>query len=224
LKAAIAVREVDVIEADIWYYGGDIHVRHERRTGILPFLYDGKMKGHGPGPYSLQFGRYFVRPDIGGLRLRDLFRISDGRKRLLLDVKGRYRKSAARGFSAELARQIYRAGASSWVSVCGQTYGVLNELRRQASDVEVRYSVERETQWDSFMRKALSQSPARQLCIAHRSYTPERQDAVRAHGISAYCWTVDDTATAVRLVRSGVDGIISNDLRLLAALHTLCGV
>lgn len=222
LHAALAVPEVDSIEADIWYHRGDIHVRHERRALLFPILYDGKMRGHRPGPYSLRIGRYFVRPDFGGLHLNDLLRIVNGRKRILLDIKGRYDRSTATAFAAQLARQVRHASAESWVAVCGQTYGILNRLRRDAPWMEVRYSVEREAQWQRFLRKVESPSPARRLCIAHQFFAAGKQSFVEQHGIDTYCWTVDDAATAVRLVRSGASGIISNDLRLLSGLHVLC--
>ena len=45
-----------MIEVDMWYRGGDIYIRHERRVRWLPILYDHVMKGHKLGPFALRFG------------------------------------------------------------------------------------------------------------------------------------------------------------------------
>lgn len=49
----------------------------------------------------------------------------------------------------------------------------------------------------------------------HPLLTQERIAALQARGLRVYAWTVDDVAAMQRLVRDGVDGIISNRADLL---------
>jgi glycerophosphoryl diester phosphodiesterase len=41
-----------------------------------------------------------------------------------------------------------------------------------------------------------------------------------AHGAAVWVWTVDEPRTVTRLAAAGVDGIVSNDPRVLAATLT----
>jgi len=57
------------------------------------------------------------------------------------------------------------------------------------------------------------------VCIEHRFLNEERTRFIEERGVNLYCWTVDDREEARRLVAAGADGIISNDLELLAELR-----
>jgi glycerophosphoryl diester phosphodiesterase len=219
LRRALSVPEVDMIETDLWYRGGELYIHHEKRLPLVPLLYDRVMRGHPPGPYAARFGRYYVRPDIGTLRLRDLLGIVPEPVRLLLDVKGRYTRTALEGYVRRLLKTLRSAGAENRVTVCGQTYPVLNLLRRVAPEIEVRYSIEKEYQWQKFLRMMARDARVRNVCIAYGFIDAAKARAMEENAVDLYCWTVDDWHDAQRLVRQGVDGIISNDLRLLAALH-----
>lgn len=209
----------DMIEADIWYRGGDIYVRHERRTGPLPVLVDRQMRGHRLPPLSLVLWRgYYLRPEFPPFKLGQLLDAVRDKKRLLLDVKGKYPGRQVGGFAWTLARTIAERNDWGQVSVCGQTYPVLDRLREAAPQLEVRYSIERADQWKAFKRMAREDGKVRAICIEHRFITAKRARFIEEKGIDLYCWTVDDPAEAKRLVAEGADGIISNDLRLLAEL------
>ncbi len=56
--------------------------------------------------------------------------------------------------------------------------------------------------------------------MAYGFLDPAKARLMVEGGVDVYCWTVDDWDAARRLVSDGVDGIISNDLRLLAQLHS----
>jgi Glycerophosphoryl diester phosphodiesterase len=216
LARALAA-DCDMIEADIWYRGGDIFVHHERRLGSLPILYDRDLRGHALGPFAFHIGRYFVRPDIRTLRLDELLSTVAGRKRLLLDVKGHYDTPTLDGYVETLVRQIRASHAESWVAICGQTYSILHPLRETAPAIEVRYSIEQPYQWERFL--SLLDGGARQVCMAYGFLDPGKARLMEERGVDVYCWTVDDWDAARRLVSEGVDGIISNDLGLLAQLR-----
>ena len=218
LERALAA-DNDMIETDIWYRAGEIFVRHERRLGPLPLLGDRRMAGHALGPMSLRLGRrYFLRPDVKPFRLDDLLDAIGGRRRLLLDVKGIYTGREAYAFAGTLAAKLRERHAIEQIAVCGQTYEPLHCLREAVPEIEVRYSIERPHQWRTFLLLVDGDALVRRICIEHRFIDEQKARYVEERGIDLYCWTVDDPAEARRLVQQGADGVISNDLALLASL------
>jgi glycerophosphoryl diester phosphodiesterase len=211
---------VDAIELDAWYRRGQIWVRHEARLKPLPILIDKRMRCHPLPPLSLPLGkRWYIRLDFSRLKLEEVLTTVAGRKRLLVDLKGAYHAQGNLEFARELIRNIREHGAESWVSVCGQFWPVLDDVRREAGDLEVRYSVERVYQWEKFMRLVGEDERVRRVCIEHRFLNEERTRFIEDRGVNLYCWTVDNPEEARRLVAAGADGIISNDLELLAHLR-----
>jgi glycerophosphoryl diester phosphodiesterase len=210
--------EADMIEVDMWYRGGEIYIRHERRLGPLPILYDNVMKGHRLGPFAIRFGNLYIRPDIRALKIDELLERVSGGKRLLLDVKGFYHAPKVDEFVKTLVGKIRNHGAERWVAVCGQTYPVLHVLRESAPDIEVRYSIQREYQWERFLRMLEKDPTVRRVCMAYGFIDAAKARLMEDNNVDLYCWTVDDWEEARRLVRQGVDGIISNDLELIRAL------
>lgn len=218
LRRALAAN-IDVIEADVWYRARDIWVRHERRLGPIPLLLDKQMAGHRLLPLSLALWRgYYLRPEFPPLRLSGLLAATQGKKRLLLDVKGHYTARQAAAFARTLAARITEHGAETWAAVCGQVYAVLDNLREVAPQIEVRYSVERPTQWKTVKHMISSGASTSGLCMQRRLATEKRLRLLAEQGIGVYCWTVDDIEEARRLLGLGAEGIISNNLALLAKL------
>jgi glycerophosphoryl diester phosphodiesterase len=218
LRRALAA-DVDMIEVDIWYRGGDVYAHHARRLSPLPLLADKKMPGHPlPRPAFPVWPGYWVWPDINPLKLDELLRIVGGRKRLLLDVKGRYKVGRSAEFAEAIAHQVREYQASSWTVVCGQTYPVLNALRRTDDAIEVRYSLEKPHQWESFLRKMNKHERVRQVCISQHFIDDEKARILEQNGVNVYVWTIDDPEAARQRIEQGVDGIISNDLDLLENL------
>ena len=68
------------------------------------------------------------------------------------------------------------------------------------------------------MRLVGDDERVRRVCIEHRFLNEERARFLTDQGVDVFCWTVDDPEEARRLTAAGVDGIISNDLDLLAEL------
>ncbi|MCH8050534.1 MAG: glycerophosphodiester phosphodiesterase [Chloroflexi bacterium] len=218
LRRALAA-DVDMIEADVWYRGGDVYVHHARRLSPLPLLADKEMPGHPlPRPAFPVWPGYRVWPHINPLKLDELLQIVGGAKRLLLDVKGRYKGGRSADFAGAIARRLREHQASSWTAVCGQTYPVLNALRRTDDEIEVRYSLEKPPQWESFVRKMKKHERVRQVCISQHFLDDEKARVLEQNGVDVYVWTIDDPEAARRSVEQGADGIISNDLDLLESL------
>jgi glycerophosphoryl diester phosphodiesterase len=216
LAEALAA-DCDMIEVDMWYRRGNIRIHHEHKIRWLPLLIDRVMQTHKPGKYAVRIGNYFIRPDIGTLTLGQLLKSTAGKKRLLLDVKGHYADPHLTRYVDRLIGLIRKHNAEGWTAICGQTYTVLHLIREKAPDLEVRYSIERPYQWERFQR--LLEQGVRRVCMAYGFIDDEKALLMEEKGVDLYCWTVDDWNAARHLVSEGVDGIISNDLKLLAELH-----
>jgi glycerophosphoryl diester phosphodiesterase len=210
--------DIDIIELDVWYRDGGLYVRHERRLRWLPLLYDETTGGHWPGGFAVRIGRYFVRPDISPYRLEDVLAATNGVKHLMIDVKGRHNREHATRFARALIREIERFEVAPWISVCGQTYAVLDALRDEQPPFPIRYSMERAAQWDEFLQRMRADPTVRAVSIQHALLDEGRLKQAQEGGVNIYCWTVDDPMIAQRLVDRGVHGIISNDLSMLDGL------
>lgn len=210
---------VDMIEADIWWRRGRIFVHHDRHLAPLPILADRRMKGHKRPPWSVPLpGGYYMRPDAGVLTLAELIERTRGKARLLLDVKGHDGSRYAEEFAEGIAECLGEVAAGEAIEVCGQTWPVLLALRERAPGLHVRFSIERPDQWDAFTVMVQREGAAPDVCIQHRFLTDDRLRFLKEHGAGIYTWTVDDPTEARALLERGVDGIISNDLRLLRSL------
>jgi len=196
-------------------------VRHERRFGPIPLLYDRRSIGvRRIGPWALPFVlRFYLRLDIRPLTLGELLQRTRDRCRVLADVKGGYSPADREGYARRLV-QLAGDGDGD-VAVCGQNWPVLDEVRAQAPRLEVRYSVGRPWQWQELLRRLNARQGISRICIEHRFLDGEKVQLLREKGVSVYCWTVDSRQEAGRLLEQGVDGIISNDLSLLASLAGL---
>lgn len=218
LETALAA-PVDMIEVDMWYRAGQIEIRHERRLSWLPVLADRRGRAlHAMGRFVVPlWSNYFLRPDIGTMKLGELLQRTAGKKRLLLDIKARKRNESP-AFARQIAETVAEHGAQDWTAVCGQYWPVIRDLRAVTPEIEVRYSIERPNQWQRFVEMARSDEGARRVCIEHRFMDAGKSAWLKENGVDVYCWTVDDPAEAEGLVSRGVHGITSNDLSLLASL------
>jgi len=217
---AAADADVDFMEADLWYRASEVWVRHERRLGSLPLLFDRRPQGvDSVGPWALTvFPGYYVRLDINPLRLTELLERTQGRCGLLLDIKGSYAGEGAQPYARTLARTLAEAGpATGGVIVCGETE-VLDQVREAAPDLDVRYSIEKRRQWENFLRRLEADSRLRGVCMAREFLNDEIVRFLGDNGLQVFCWTIDDAAEARELLALGVDGIISNSIPLLEQL------
>jgi glycerophosphoryl diester phosphodiesterase len=210
--------EVDLIEADIWHHGGDVHVRHEHRLGRLPLLVDRRSASMPViGPWALPLPRsYFLRPELKPFGLSDLLSAVDGQKGLLIDVKGSQRTDA-RAFAHALIREIERRDAVGRTMFCG-FWPVLDVIRREAPRLEVRYTVETPRRVQSYLKRLSEGRAASGICAYYRLLDSQAMLQLGERAVDVFAWTVDDAAEAEALVGRGVSGITSNDLGLLARI------
>lgn len=216
---AAASADIDFLEADLWYRAGEVWVRHERRLGFLPLLCDRRPPGvDSVSPWALTvFSRHYVRLDVNPLRLRELLERTQGRRGLLLDLKGSYRGDGARAYARTLARILVQAQGQKQVIVCGQIE-VLDEVREVAPHLDVRYSIEKHRHWQALLRRLEAGVHLRGVCMAREFLTDEIVEFLEEKGLQVFCWTVDEPAEARRLLALGIDGIISNNIPLLEQL------
>lgn len=215
---------IDMIEVDIWFRRGQIEVRHEKRVRWAPVLFDKRPLGvNRIGPWALALpGRRYLRLDRRPFALRELLRMTAGSKRLLLDVK-EVSSGPAEAYASALKAEIAEAEAASWITVCGQFWPVLDRVREMAPGIVVAYSMQRESQWQEYTRRLATADATRTVCMHHGMLNAERAAFLQESDVDVYCWTVDDKAEATALVERGVEGIISNDLALLADLRRQSG-
>jgi glycerophosphoryl diester phosphodiesterase len=216
---AATTADIDFIEADLWYRAGEVWVRHERRLGFLPLLFDQRPQGiDSAGPWALTvFPGHYIRLDVDPLRLGELLERTAGTRRLLLDLKGNPSGDAARAYADTLTKILAQAECEQSVIVCGQT-DVLDDVRKAAPHLDVRHSIEKQQQWDRFLRRLEADPDLRGVCLHHGLLSDERAQFLKGKGLQVFCWTVDDAADARRLVGLGADGIISNSIPLLEQL------
>ncbi len=217
---AAANANIDFMEADIWYRAGKIWVRHERRLGCLPIVADRRPRGVdsiGPWALPLLLG-YYVRLDINPLTLTELLERARGRCGLLLDAKGDYHGEGARAYARTLARDLADAQPPTGeIIVCGGTE-VLDRVREVAPHLDVRYSIEKRLHWEAFLQRQEADNGLRGVCMAREFLDDDIMRTLKEKGLLVFCWTVDDSAEARRLLALGVDGIISNSIPLLERL------
>ncbi len=210
---------VDYVEADVWYQGGRVAVRHERRLGPLPLLFDEKDKdhvGHGPGRYGLTVGRWYVKLQIRTLYLEDILALARGRRRLLVDVKWSPggRQSA---FARALAQTVRLSGMADDVTFCGQNWPVLQRLRVIDPGLRVYYSIGAQRHLPAFGHVPQDET-LQGVCVHQSLLNAQLIDILKRRGLAIWTWTVDDVEQARQLVAMGIDGIISNSLDVLETL------
>jgi glycerophosphoryl diester phosphodiesterase len=68
--------------------------------------------------------------------------------------------------------------------------------------------------------RLIAQTRVQAVTLHHSVASPAAIEVAHGVGAAVYVWTVDDAGLAERLVRSGADGIITNDPRIFREFHT----
>lgn len=197
LLAALEAR-VDWIEIDLWYAGGRLIARHERGLWRLPIVYD---------KWHLRVLRERA------LDLAEIIRLTDGGPRLFIDLKG-----VARRLPSAIVQTLRRFGAVDRAAVCGQFWPPLDAIKQAEPRIQVFHSLGRPEHVGSYALRLEAEHGLSGVSVAHWLLTPQLVRAYRERDVQVFAWTVNDPATALRLIDWGVDGIVSDDLALLNAL------
>lgn len=212
---------VDGIETDIWYRTGALWVRHERRLGWLPLVGDWRRNAFfGFYPGDIRFLRWYLRFDPK-IRLEALLERVAGKKRLVLDCKGEYQPGHRKAFAQKLEQLLRVYRQQNDAIVCGQNWGLLDEVRRVATHLDVRYTINRPQQWTAYLAKIRSQEIPRSILLNYRLLDEEMAKTLREESIGFICWTVDEREDARRVIKLGASGVISNDLDMMSSLESV---
>jgi glycerophosphoryl diester phosphodiesterase len=191
-------------------------VRHERQIGPFPVYFD-HLANLPPTarPPLLSIAGWYLRVVRRPVTLSDIAPRLVGTKAVMLDLKGnagRLRIAYAAGLRRQLSEQPL-----SEVTVSGYDWRLLHDLQ-SVPGVRACYSANTLQRLNRLWR-ARNQLLIETVGLHHAIITPEVLAGFKDSGIAVYTWTVDDAERARQLIDWGIDGLISNDLGLLAALE-----
>ncbi|GAB7006645.1 hypothetical protein JCM18899A_41180 [Nocardioides sp. AN3] len=188
----------DVIECDVHAYRGNLEVRHLKTAGPLPFLWD---------RWEL------VAASAPRLGLAELLAAHRHDARFMLDIKGRS-VPAARA----VARMLHEGGHHRPVLVCSRHWPSVDVLG-QLPYVQPVLSARNRVELASLLRRLELRPASAHGVSVHRSLLqPAVIAALRDLVPLVMSWPVNDLATLDRLSSSGVNGIISDEEPVLAAV------
>jgi glycerophosphoryl diester phosphodiesterase len=198
LERALAAG-VDAIECDFWHDRGRLTLRHERKLPAVPVWYD----------------RWYLRFSIGELNLPELLREINSRAELFLDIK------SATPLAADAVLELYHDNESMMprTLVSSRQWRLLDQLADAGTEMQMFYSVGRRGTIEDLLRRArVSPRPAG---TSIRQTLLSADVVARLHdaGLRVFAWTVNTRHRAEELLGWGVDGLISDDIDLHAALR-----
>jgi glycerophosphoryl diester phosphodiesterase len=218
--AAATSAGVDFIETDLHFYRGRVFVRHERRLGRLPLLYNRALHGiHREGPYALSLGSLWLRLEPRPLPFEAVVKAIAGKSGLMLDLKAAgYSAREAERFIAAIFVTLEHAGFAGALDFCG-SWKLLDEVRRQRPGQAVHFSVDNDRDWEAALWRMASVDTFPAITLKRSLVDGTRTDALREARVPFYCWDVLDEADARHALAHGASGIIADDLALLRELR-----
>ncbi len=206
---------IDMIEADVRLWKGRLWLGHDRRLPLLP-VYVSRRSLEPPTSRALRLGPWQARLQTAPLPLEELLEAA-GRCRLLLDLKQSGRSESASEFAEALAAQLRRFGRTASDCLCGD-WPLLDAVRRLLPEVRLYYSVGDPPRWQALVERLDGGDRITGVSLRSTLFDGPSAAILQSKSIETFCWCVDDPAEAVRVAMLGADGIISNDLALLARI------
>ncbi len=119
------------------------------------------------------------------------------------------------GLEARVCAILRKSGAAARAIVSSFDWPQLRLVAADSPDMRLALLAEKDAA--ALLRAA---AEMRAFAIAPRFDMADAQLCAAAHraGLAVYAWTVDDAAEMRRLIAAGVDGIMTNDPRILRAL------
>lgn len=192
-RVAFALQErVDAVEADVRLRRGRLWLAHGRALPIWPC---------------------FV---AGSFPLGELPPMVAGKCGLLLDLKSPRMKGNRRRFVEALAAALRAVDEPGSVRLCGD-WPLLDEMRSVAPELRTYYSVADRRRWRALLRRLRNDGSVRGVSMKAGLFDEPAARFLRDRNVEVFCWVIDDLAEARRVIGLGAGGIISDDLKLLAA-------
>ena len=194
---AANVMGVDVIECDVHEYRGRLEVRHLKTAGPLPFLWDRWELASASAPR---------------LGLRELLEADRHGTTFMLDLKGRRSTTAP-----AVAEMLHDVAQHRPVLVCGR-YWPSVDLVGELPYVRPVLSARNRVELARLRQRLADGSPPHGVSV-HLSLLDEQVVAdLLQHVEVVMSWPVNDVATLDAAIGLGVNGIISDEPDVLAAL------
>ncbi|RYP87535.1 glycerophosphodiester phosphodiesterase [Nocardioides guangzhouensis] len=188
---------VDVIECDVHEHRGRLEVRHLKTAGPLPFLWDRWELASASAPR---------------LGLRELLEADRHGTTFMLDLKGRHTRAAR-----SAARLLHELGHDRPLLVCGRHWPSV-ELLTGLPYVRPVLSARTRAELARLRTRLVTGSRVHGVSV-HRSLLDKTLvGELLDHVEVVMTWPVNDTGVLEGLLTIGVNGIISDEPDLLAAL------
>lgn len=189
---------VDYAEADVWLYRRQLEVRHTKTLGLIPLLWD----------------RWSLRPGwTKRLVLSEVVRAANGRGRLYLDLKGQ-----EKALPATLTLELNLFGLSD-VAFSSPFWWYLDELKPEFPKATLFYTVSSVERLEEF-RPRLAKREVSAVAIKRSIVSKDVIGELRDAGVEDITtWGVDTRADAQEAFASGLNGVNSKNLGLLAELR-----
>jgi glycerophosphoryl diester phosphodiesterase len=189
---------VDYAEADVWLYRKRLEVRHDKTAGLLPLLWD---------RWSLLPG---WKPR---LVLSQVVRAAAGRGKLYLDLKGE-----EQALPAVLTAELKLMGVSG-MSFSSPVWWYLDELKPEFPEAVLFYTISSHERLEEF-RPRLSRREISAVAINNEVVSKDVISELHDAGVEDITtWGVDTREDAQKAFASGLNGITSKNLALLAELR-----
>ncbi len=187
----------DYAEADVWLYRKRLEVRHDKTMGPLPLLRDG----------------WSVRPGWDTLVLSAVVRAASGRGKLYLDLKG-----DEKALPATLASELKVFGLKD-MAFSSPLWWYLDELKPQFPEAALFYTVSSLDRLEEF-RPRLAKREISAVAIKRSVVRADVIDELRDAGVEDITtWGVETREEAEAAFASGVNGVTTKNLELLAELR-----
>jgi hypothetical protein len=218
LERALAAG-VDFVEADARWDGREVWIRHERRLGPLPLLYNNRLApAHRIGPLGFSAGQLWFRLDVRRMTLHELIDRTQGRAGLMLDLKAaRYSPLQRYRFMRRLFETLDHANFEQPLTFCGQ-WPLLDAIRDMRPSQPVYYSVDRPFRWVEMGARIRGGDAIPGITLRRELFTAERVAFLRERGVDVFAWDIDTADQAADVIAFGAAGVIADDLDLLAEL------
>lgn len=200
---------MDFVEADLHLEGGGLGIRHGRRLGPFPLVYD----------------RWHIKPHLRPPTLEEI--LAGGPRGLFLDLKMAWGWPLATppGGLGPILERLRGAGFLRRTVLSSQDWALLDGARGLEPGLRLSYSVGYGWHLKALGRRLEGAAPpAHQgesptmVAIRHSFLDPELTLALRRRGVTVVAWIVDSPHRARQLLGWGVGGIVSNNLALLGNL------